>query len=73
MKKIEELSLSQDINKKRLTELLQKINTSIKSNANILYSEPVPNEEDNKNKKDKESRMKELYLLLENKKKELKL
>ena len=38
MKKIEELSLSQDINKKNLTEILKKLNITIKTNEEILYS-----------------------------------
>ena len=73
MKKIEDLSISQDINKKTLTELLQKLNIIIKSNAELLYSGVDPNNEkkENDNKKDKEKRIKELNLILENKKREL--
>ena len=73
MKKIEDLSISQDINKKTLTELLQKLNNIIKSNAELLYSGVDPNNEkkENDNKKDKEKRIKELNLILENKKREL--
>ena len=73
MQKIEELSLSQDNNKKILTELLQKLNITIKSNADLLFSGDELNKEKNDNKKDRENRMKELNMLLENKKKELKL
>ena len=73
MQKIEELSLSQDNNKKILTELLKKLNMTIKSNADLLFSGDELNKENNDNKKDRENRMKELNLLLENKKKELKL
>ena len=73
MQKIEKLSLSQDNNKKILTELLQKLNITIKSNADLLFSGDELNKEKNDNKKDRENRMKELNLLLENKKKELKL
>ena len=73
MQKIEELSLSQDNNQKILTELLKKLNMTIKSNADLLFSGDELNKENNDNKKDRENRMKELNLLLENKKKELKL
>ena len=71
---IEELSLSQDINKNTLTDILKKLNITIKTNAELLYSglDILGNEEKkNENKIDKESRMKELNILLENKKKEL--
>ena len=70
MKKIEDLSLSQDTNKKTLTEILQKLNTTIKSNAELLYS-GEKNDNENENKKDKENRLKELNFILESKKKEL--
>ena len=73
-KQIEELSLSQDINKKALTDILKKLNITIKANAELLYSGADPMGNDNKkneNKKDKEDRMKELNILLEKKKQEL--
>lgn len=73
-KQIEELSLSQDINKKALTDILKKLNITIKTNAELLYSGADPMGNDNKkkeNKKEKEERMKELNILLEKKKQEL--
>ena len=70
MKKIEDLSLSQDINKKNLTEILKKLNITIKENAEILYSGDK-NDNKNENNKKKENKLKELNLILESKKKEL--
>ena len=73
-KQIEELSLSQDINKKALTDILKKLNITIKTNAELLYSGVDPMGNDNKkneNKKDKEERMKKLNILLEKKMHEL--
>ena len=75
MEKISELSLSQDTNKKTLTELLQKLNHAIRNNAELLYSGEgilgYSNINENENKIDKKAKIGELRLLLENKKKEL--
>ena len=75
MEKISELSLSQDTNKKTLTELLQKLNHAIRNNAELLYSGEgilgYSNVNENENKIDKKAKIGELRLLLENKKKEL--
>ena len=75
MEKISELSLSQDTNKKTLTELLQKLNHAIRNNAELLYSGEgilgYNNVNENENKIDKKAKIGELRLLLENKKKEL--
>ena len=71
MEKISELSISQDNNKKTLTELLQKLNYTIKTNAELLYSGFVIPGNNNDNKQDKKNKIKELNILLENKKKEL--
>ena len=73
MHQIEELSLSQDINKKTLTDILQKLNQTIKSNAELLYSGIDPNEDNTNNKPDTQNRIKKLYLIIETKKKELEL
>lgn len=75
MDKISELSSSQDINKKILTELLQKLNHAIRDNAELLYSGEgilgYSNGNENENKIDKKAKIGELRLLLETKKKEL--
>lgn len=75
MDKISELSLSQDTNKKTLTELLQKLNHAIRNNAELLYSGEgilgYINGNENENKIDKKAKIGELRLLLETKKKEL--
>ena len=75
MDKISELSSSQDINKKTLTELLQKLNHAIRDNAELLYSREgilgYSNGNENENKIDKKAKIGELRLLLETKKKEL--
>ena len=75
MEKISELSLSQDTNKKTLTELLQKLNHAIRNNAELLYSGEgilgYINGNENENKIDKKAKIGELRLLLETKKKEL--
>lgn len=72
MEKISELSLSQDTNKKTLTELLQKLNHAIRNNAELLYSGEgilgYSNVNENENKIDKKAKIGELRLLLENKK-----
>ena len=64
MEKIKELSLSQEINKKSLTELLKKVSSAIESNAHILYSDNSNNNED------KEIKIKKLEELLEKRKNE---
>jgi hypothetical protein len=66
MKQIEELSLSQDMNKKTLTELLKKLNNAITTNAELLYSE-IENSQDYKLEKQK--RKNALHLIIEMKKK----
>ena len=73
MDKISELSLSQDTNKKTLTELLQKLNHAIRNNAELLYSGEgiLGYSNENENKIDKKAKIGELRLLLETKKKEL--
>ena len=75
MDKISELSSSQDINKKILTELLQKLNHAIRDNAELLYSGEgilgYSNGNENENKIDKKAKIGELRLLFETKKKEL--
>lgn len=75
MDKISELSSSQDINKKILTELLQKLNHAIRDNAELLYSGEgilgYNNGNENENKIDKKAKIGELRLLFETKKKEL--
>ena len=73
MDKISELSLSQDTNKKTLTELLQKLNHAIRNNAELLYSGEgiLGYFKENENKIDKKAKIGELRLLLETKKKEL--
>ena len=73
MQQIEELSLSQDINKKILTDILQKLNHIIKSNAELLYSGIDPNEDNTNNKQDTKNKINKLYLIIETKKKELEL
>ena len=68
MQQIQELSLSQENNKRILTELLKKLNSAITTNAELLYSEI---ESDLENKLDKKKRMDALRLMIEMKKKEL--
>ena len=65
--KIKELVLSQEKNKKILMELLQKVSTTIESNAEVLYSE----QKDNKTNDDEEiNKLVKLNQLLEKKKNE---
>ena len=62
IEKIKELSLSQKINKKSLTDLLKKVSLTIESNADILYSEYSNNCED------KDIKIKKLEEILERRK-----
>ena len=64
IEKIKELSFSQEINKKTLTELLKKVSLAIESNADLLYSINSNNNED------KEIRIKKLEDILEKRKNE---
>ena len=64
MKKIKELSLSQEISKKSLTELLKKVSLAIETNEEILYLD------DSTNSEDKEMKIKKLEELLEKRKSE---
>ena len=73
VKQIKELSLYQDDYKKTLIELLEKINTKIKNDADKLFSGDVKKEDKNENKIDKEKRIKQLKLLVEKKKEEVNL
>ena len=64
--KIKELVLSQEKNKKILMELLQKVSTTIESNAEVLYSE----QKDNKINDEEINILVKLNQLLEKKKNE---
>ena len=66
--KIKELSLSQEINKKSLTELLKKVSETIESNADILYSKKESQKKDLNEKE--EIQILKLKQILEKKQKE---
>ena len=63
MEKIKELSLSQEENKKLLTDLLKKVSSAIESNADILYLE-------DQNFEEKEIKIEKLKQILEKRKNE---